>query len=264
MRSRELALGPLRIRFHWLIASAVIAATAGLIRLGIWQLDRAEEKQQLIDAIHQRQQQDAVDIGQLVGGLAHYSRDQLDNLAVMADGEYLNDKTFFLTFQSYESQVGYEVITPFKLNGSGDTVLVSRGWVRPEVFRDLSLLTTVEGQQHITGLIHIPPDDVAKHSNNLPIDNPETIQWPLEIRYANVSELGYYLGESLFPYVVRLNEGAPGVLIRYWRTVTIDTGMNISYAFQWFAMATAVVIVSLVLSSNILSLARERFGGNER
>ena len=260
MRSREIVLGPLRIRFHWLVACAVIAAVAGLIRLGIWQLDRAGEKQHMIDAVQQRQQQSAVDLAQLVKGQTQNSAEQLDNLSVMGDGEYLNEKTFFVTFQTYDTQVGYEVITPFRLRNNGDIVLVSRGWVRPQVFRDLSLLPTVNGQQHITGLIHVAPDDVAKLSNKLAIDDRDNIQWPLEIRYANVPELGYYLGESLFPYVVRLNEGDPGVLVRFWRTVTIDKGVNISYAFQWFAMAAGVLIVALILSSNIVSLVRQRLG----
>jgi surfeit locus 1 family protein len=60
--------------------------------------------------------------------------------------------------------------------------------------------------------------------------------------------------EPVFPYVVRLGAGQHGVLVRYWPEVAVDTSRHFSYALQWFSMAIAVVIVSLILSSNLIGL----------
>ena len=66
------------------------------------------------------------------------------------------------------------------------------------------------------------------------------------------------LGEDIFPYPVRLNEDQPGVLIRHWTAVTANSNANISYAIQWFVFASAIVIVSLFTSSNIVSVLRKK------
>jgi cytochrome oxidase assembly protein ShyY1 len=81
--------------------------------------------------------------------------------------------------------------------------------------------------------------------------------WPLVIRYLNMDELAPEFQAPLFPYVVRLAENQPGVLIRHWPVVLVDSGRNFTYALQWFAMAIAVIAVSLVLSSNWLKLVQQ-------
>jgi cytochrome oxidase assembly protein ShyY1 len=72
------------------------------------------------------------------------------------------------------------------------------------------------------------------------------------LRYPNMDELTPLFAAPLFPYVVRLAEGQPGELVRFWPVVSVDSGRNFSYALQWFAMAIALSLVSLILSSNLL------------
>ncbi len=71
-----------------------------------------------------------------------------------------------------------------------------------------------------------------------------------------MNELAPHFSSPLFPYAVRLAEGQPGVLVRHWPVVLVDSGRNFSYALQWFAMAIAVIAVSLILSSNVLQLSK--------
>ena len=87
--------------------------------------------------------------------------------------------------------------------------------------------------------------------------NPE-IKWPLVLRYLNMAELAPLFDAPLFPYVIQLNEGQSGVLVRHWPAVGIISGRNYSYALQWFAMAIAVARVSLILSSNLLRVLQLR------
>ena len=67
-----------------------------------------------------------------------------------------------------------------------------------------------------------------------------------------------YFDSPLFPYVIRLGVDQPGVLVRHWPAVTSNTSQNFSYALQWFSMAIALLMVSLILSSNILALVKQK------
>lgn len=224
------------------------------MRLGIWQLDRASEKLTLQQAFNQKSEQGPVPVESLSLGGLQTDAVQLQNAHVQLAGEYLNNKTLLMIYQPYEDELGYEVVTPFKLEGSDQVVLVSRGWMMAAPLEELVMrLQPIEGKQRLLGQIFVPTEKMANKTNNL-----KSIQWPLVLRYINTLELAPYFDLPLFPYVVRLNEGQPGVLVRHWPEVMVDIGRNQSYALQWFAMAIAVAVVSLVLSSNILDLIRKK------
>ena len=59
-----------------------------------------------------------------------------------------------------------------------------------------------------------------------------------------------------FPYLVRLDENTPGVLTRPWPIPKLKASKSQSYAVQWFAMALAVVLVTIYLATNIRELWR--------
>lgn len=115
------------------------------------------------------------------------------------------------------------------------------------------VLPSIYGELTLQGQIYVPTEKEAARTNNLQVES-----WPLTIRYLNTNELSGYFDSSIFPYVVRLGADQPGVLVRHWPAVTANTSQNFSYALQWFSMALAVLIVSLILSSNILKLMKRR------
>lgn len=259
MLGKTLVFGPLTIRFNWVVALFVFAAMTGLIRLGIWQLDRAREK----IALHE----DLVAMGeQAPSSLEHvplagreYDALQLQNRQVTLRGHYLNERSIFLIYQTYEEQLGFEVVTPFEVEGRNEIVLVSRGWTGANSYESLrDNLPAIDGEQDVLAQIYVPRAAEAERSSGIEARASKTVRWPLLIRHLNVSELQSLFSSPLFPYVLRLNEGQPGVLVRHWPAVNVDTGRNFSYAMQWFAMAIALGAVALFLSSNLLQL----FGSN--
>lgn len=258
MASKIIRLGQLELRFHWLVALCVLLTMTGLVRLGLWQLERAEEKvQQQID--YQAMMHDeAWPLANVPLAGREYDAIQLQNRRVLLEGEYLNEQSLFLIYQSFEDQIGYEIVTPFLDTTTNEIVMVSRGWTGAASYEEVrDKLPVIEGTRHLSGQIFVPSAGMAARTNNISTDN---IGWPLLIRYLNMEELAPLFDRPLFPYAVRLGEGEPGVLVRHWSTVLVDTSRNFSYALQWFAMAIAVLIVSLVLSSNILSLMRKKLG----
>jgi cytochrome oxidase assembly protein ShyY1 len=62
------------------------------------------------------------------------------------------------------------------------------------------------------------------------------------------------LGRALFPDVVRL-ESSPG-LDTGWIVVNLTPEQHLGYAVQWFALATALAILTFVTNSNIAEVLR--------
>ena len=241
----EVKLGPVLIRINWLVVAGIVLSAAGFARLGIWQLDRASEKTALQTAMQQEQQKEAINIEDII-----LARDgTIPNLHVTLAGEYINEKSFLLVPQSYNGQLGFGVITPFRLQNSNRIVLVDRGWITVASGAQLNFEQVV-GPRQLTGQIHLQSSSPGSD------DQTDVSAWPVQIRRLDVDVLSQILGEELFPYPVRLSEDQPGVLVRHWTAVTANSSANISYAIQWFVLAAAIVIVSLLASSNILSVLR--------
>lgn len=251
--SRIIRLGRLELRFNWLVAIFVLLAFSGLVRLGFWQLSRAQEKIEMHESFESLSRQDATDITNVpIAGL-EFDAIQHQNRRVRMRGEFLNQRNIFLIYRTFEEQLGFEVVTPFLVDGPEMVVMVSRGWSGINNTRELAAkLPDVIGAQEIEGQIFVPTEAQASRTNEL-----ENASWPLTIRYLNTDELEPLFDADVFPYVVRLAEGEPGLLIRHWPEVLVDTSRNYSYALQWFAMAIALLIVSLILSSNLMALMRE-------
>ena len=253
MQSSLLKLGKLEFRFNWVVAACVLLFAGGLIRLGVWQLERAREKIELQRSFRQSGEEAATPITEVpVAGL-EFDLIQHQNRHVVLSGRYLNDKSIFLIYQTYQTQIGYEIVTPFQLDDSDMTVLVSRGWSGISDDEELvAALPDIEGSLTVEGQIYVPTANQVKQTNNA-----IEVTWPLVIRYLNIDALASHFQSPLFPYVVRLAENQPGVLIRHWPVVLVDSGRNFSYALQWFSMAIAVIAVSLILSSNLVKLAQQ-------
>ncbi len=253
MASALFKFGKFEFRFNWMIALCVLLFAGGLVRLGLWQLDRASEKVDQQRSFQESGQQEATPILEVpVAGL-EFDLLQHQNRRVSLRGHYLNDKSIFLIYQTYETQIGYEIVTPFQIDESNLIVMVSRGWSGISNYDELvSSLPEIGGPLLLEGQIYVPTVKQAAQKNIA-----HEVTWPLVIRYLNMDELAPEFQSELFPYVVRLAENQPGVLIRHWPVVLVDSGRNFTYALQWFAMAIAVIAVSLILSSNCLKLVRQ-------
>lgn len=256
MKTRILTFGELEIRFNWLIVLCILAGFSGLVRLGIWQLHRAQEKIQLQKSYDEMGANTAVPVENVQMSGLENDAITLQNLHVSLKGEYQNGKTIFLIYQTYEDELGYAIVTPFKLDSSDKVVMVNRGWAYANSYEEIkNKIKPVPGKLTLTGQIYVPTEKMANKTNDIDL---KTVKWPLLIRFLNTLELDPLFDESIFPYEVRLDEDQPGVLIRHWPTVMVNTGRHYSYALQWFAMSIALLIASFVLSSNILAVLKKR------
>jgi cytochrome oxidase assembly protein ShyY1 len=174
---------------------------------------------------------------------------------VAATGHYDNAHSFLLDNRMLHGRFGYEVITPFILQSaaSGEVLhlLVNRGWIEGDpARRQRPAIAAVEGEVRLSGYVYRDTTKLTFFGNGT------EQEWPKLVQNLIVEDLQQRLGQSVYPFILRLDAGAPGALRAEWQIVSMGPERHIAYAVQWFAMALTLVIVWLLISSNLWQLIR--------
>lgn len=205
------------------------------VSLGFWQLDRADQKRALQADYDAR----SLDERMLIDGTLQ-SADSLRFYKVIAHGHYDTDHQILLDNRVHHGQPGYYVVTPLKLRGSEVRVLVNRGWVPlGESRAHLPDIATPGGEQEITGVATVPLERRFSLGGEAIPGQWQSV-WP----YLDLARYASAVSFPLQPVVVLLDPASPaGGFVRDWGR--LDTGIAIhqGYAFQWFALAFALVTI---------------------
>lgn len=204
----------------------------GLLALGIWQLQRADEKRTLEAAYRTQQQRPPLDYAGL--------RNLEENLAyrrVKLRGRFLDEPTIFLDNRLSKGRFGYQVVSGFKPETGAQIVLVNRGWVVGDPGRRaLPDLPLPRGVLEITGHVYVP----TGRPFQLASPEPPT-EWPAVMQVLDPYEVAVAAGEAVYPLEIRLDEGSRAALAIAWPLVNMSPDKHQGYAVQWFAMAMALV-----------------------
>lgn len=120
----------------WLTVVTVLAIIL-FVKLGLWQLSRAEERDIRHKSLEQHAQQPPVSIPSTLIKFADYQY-----RLVEARGYFSSEHSILLDNKLHQGIAGYHVLTPLQLENSSTYVMVNRGWVSgggdrtqlPEVF----------------------------------------------------------------------------------------------------------------------------------
>ncbi|MDD4885544.1 MAG: SURF1 family protein [Thiomonas sp.] len=207
----------------------VIGVTASL---GFWQLGRAHEKKALHLRMDQREQAAPLRVG-------------TDNIQlgpdiwrrVVASGEFAQNLTIYLQNRQQNEHTGFWVMTPLKLSGSNQYVMVLRGWI-PRNFQAMDLIApykTPQGLTQIAGLVAPPPSKWFSFFS----DPPNAV-----IRQnVNLKKFAEFHHIKLLPYVLRQSGEANDGLGREWPAANTGISTNYGYAAQWFGMSATGAIL---------------------
>ena len=222
--------------------AAALSLTALFVALGMWQLDRAEQKRTVLAEYERRGEAPEVNLNQrsMDDGAA------LAGYRVVAAGRY-RDATVLLDNQVHQGGAGYLVYTVFDLDGSRQSVLVNRGWISAAADRSqVPGFDTPGSSQLLQGQFSPAPQP------GLRIDGADAIE-PLangmwRVQTIDFSGLTALLGVDMLPITVLLDSGASHGFIRDWTPPGSGELRHLGYAFQWFALAVTVIVVTVVLT----------------
>ncbi len=227
-----------------------LAGLALFLRLGWWQLDRAEDKRALVEQFIVGQQSTVAVTAESANSLPRYQR-------VEAQGRY--DSTHQILLDNMPSQhgrAGYRVLTPLQLAGGG-WLLIDRGWLAPGATRDeLPVLAVDDELRTVAGrLDHLPAPGVRLDEN--PADVGEG--WPRVMNFPRHATLQKALQRSLPERIVLLDANEPDGYERQWQmNFSAGPERHIGYAVQWFAFALVAVILYIVMSFRSKRASDER------
>lgn len=218
---------------------AFVAVLPGLIALGIWQVQRGIEKREAYEAFRSASV-DVADAGTLslsaMNALPMYA-------AVRLRGRYLNERTFLLDNMSHAGQPGHHVLTPFQPAGMAHVVIVDRGW-RPGIVRggvdDVPPATANE----VRGKLASFPQPGLELAGKPPPGGA----WPRVVQFPDAAELSAQLGLPVAERRLMLDAGAPAGFVRDWEPPGIPPARHFAYAFQWFALAVALIVIFFVMA----------------
>lgn len=242
-----------KIKWPLMLIIAVLMILA-MLRLGIWQLSRADQKQTLLDQKISRADQPPVALANISAALA--SGGSADNpfrfRSVSAQGKYLSRNSIYIDNQVVDGQVGYRVFTPIQLRlaeqaqiTNQQVVLVDRGWIGVGESRsELPTFYTESNDVTIHGRLNIPPAQPPLWNDAYDVAQGQV--WA----YLPIEEYAEQMSLSVLPLVIELApEDVPNPQFTR-RLAKIDdewVAKHHGYAFQWFAMALAFFVACLVL-----------------
>ena len=218
-------------------------------RLGVWQLDRAAQKDALQAEVQARSLLPPVTLPDLASGQQEAAA-QHHRLASLR-GHWMPETTVFLDNRPMGGRAGFFVLTPLKLE-DGTAVLVQRGW-QPRDVRDRTLTQPVPGSAdqavQVRGRLAPPPSRLLEFepSSGGPIrQNLELDAYAAEIR----QRLRPVLMVQLEPALLCAPPPSDGAacsevladgLLREWTMFGSTADKNRGYAAQWFSLSALVL-----------------------
>ena len=225
----------MRPHFNWKLTVLVVLCLPLLVRLGFWQLERAEEKREILQAQETMMYQPAMNYSDL-------EPQQFENYRQVSLRARLLPHIFLLDNQMYQSRFGYEVIQAAEL-AEGDIVWVSRGWIQGSLDRsELPEIDSPQESLRLEGYLYQPTQGLELAQTKIGEDWPRVIQTvDLEKMYKAIGKTG-----KITPlYLLRLDAQSPMVLNRHWQVINIQPEKHTGYAIQWFGMAILLVVLYL-------------------
>jgi len=203
--------------------------------LGLWQLDRQEEKQLLFD---QFENAPSMAIEQALKRTEGFSR-------VEAYGHYDEQLHILLDNKILNGRVGVHVLTPFVLV-DGRMILINRGWLPlPPDRRELPPVYTDPAPRVIAGIMKKPATGGPR------LGDPDVLvrdRWPQLITYLDLDSVGSALEATLEPWLLQLDDDDPtGFDGRQWKAAVMEPQVHRAYALQWFSLMLATIIIWVTL-----------------
>ena len=230
-----------RVRRHFGLLLLAMFAVALLIKLGYWQLARAQEKHDRTSLYEKRMTAEPVNLDNLIEApLSDVAWRRVSALGQFGQVHVLLDN------RTVNGRVGFEVLSSLELT-SGKHLLVNRGWITAGATRaTIPEFTTPVASVEIHGHLGPPPVTGLKFGDDA--DRIEALNDKLIlVQHVDLATIGQRFDADLGSFVFYLDNRAPAGFQRSWIRPGDGSAKHRAYAVQWFAMAAVLTIITLLL-----------------
>lgn len=227
------------------VTVAAVIATAILVGLGVWQLQRLQWKLALIAEVNGHMTAPPLPLGEALKKGA----DAMQYRRVALEGRFDNTKEAYVFTTAAGGEAVYHVLTPF-LTDDGHSLLVDRGYV-PKEKLDPATRTPVAGATRLVGVWRVP--DAPGTFTPAP-DAAHRIWYSRDLKEIAAAD---HI-QLAAPVVIEADATPnPGGWPKGGQTVVSFRNEHLSYAVTWFGLAAGLLGVYLAYH---VSKGRLRWG----
>ncbi|MEZ9859337.1 SURF1 family protein [Vibrio splendidus] len=252
-----------RSKGFWIAVVLTVVSVGILIKLGLWQLERGNEKLCYEQQLSERAQQsprslDAV-ISELKGSRTQAQGSSelpsLNGLRVDVELETPSGLVVLLDNQINQGTVGYVIYMLGEVRFKDENnslvaekqLLIDLGFVAASNDRrELPQLGNITLPTNMSGRLYTRSVNPLSHELGLENTTPKRIQ------NINITALSEYTGQDVLPFVFQPQslESWPYELL--WRPTAMKSEKHFGYSFQWFVMAAVLLFLMLLIGYRYL------------
>lgn len=225
--------------------AAVLLVFILLVNFGFWQLRRLEQKRMRNSDILAALRQEPATLT----GDTPVDPDALHFSPVQVTGTFDNQAAMFLRNREFEGLSGVHLLTPLRISGSDQAVLIDRGWI-PRGNTDLTPAELAAydqpGEVTVTGIAYRgqpqPEGWLVPRDPPLKAGQERLVGW----FRVNIERIQEQLPDPLLPiYIEQTPDQAEPAFDSFPRqagSVSLDEGPHLGYAIQWFSFAAILLV----------------------
>lgn len=216
---------------------AMCLLTLLFIAAGFWQVARAHYKERL-----QAEMAVAASEAPLHAGTALLDAHVAHMHRLEARGTWMPEHAILLDNKVQDGVVGYEVVTPLKLDGGDTVLLVDRGWIAAPLLRsELPQISTPGGPVSVAGIARIP--------NSRFIELGSQVVTGKVWQNLTIERYVAWSGLRVQPVMLYQEGGPADGLVRVAaapEAMGINADRHRAYALTWFSLAGVTVILGIL------------------
>ena len=190
--------------------------------LGLWQIERGQAKTNLLDDFEKK----------ILEKPSYINQKSQKWDRVYVEGKWDSSKQILIDNVIRRGIAGYKVLTPLRMKETDQLILVDRGWIKQNTFRDqLPDIKLIQIDEVVSGILEIPELGLVLS------DDLVSKEWPKISQTKNLGVIKNEYDENIFPMVLLADPTLKNSLEYIKITPTNMTPIkHYGYSAQWFLM----------------------------
>ena len=190
--------------------------------LGLWQIERGQAKTNLLDDFEKK----------ILEKPSYINQKSQKWDRVYVEGKWDSSKQILIDNVIRRGIAGYKVLTPLIMKETDQLILVDRGWIKQNTFRDqLPDIKLIQIDEVVSGILEIPELGLVLS------DDLVSKEWPKISQTKNLGVIKNEYDENIFPMILLADPTLKNSLEYIKITPTNMTPIkHYGYSAQWFLM----------------------------
>jgi surfeit locus 1 family protein len=190
--------------------------------LGLWQIERGQAKTNLLDDFEKK----------ILEKPSYINQKSQKWDRVYVEGKWDGSKQILIDNVISRGIAGYKVLTPLRMKETDQLILVDRGWIKQNTYRDqLPDIKLMQIDEVVSGILEIPELGLVLS------DDLVSKEWPKISQTKNLGVIKNEYDENIFPMILLADPTLKNSLEYIKITPTnMSPIKHYGYSAQWFLM----------------------------